>query len=83
MKKLLNMIVKMSSGILIIIRNPSLARILILIVFIKFLVFYVFLKGFLYPKYLSPHYESDEQRSEQVIRDLVNTEKQSIYDRKH
>ena len=70
-------------SILAIIRRSRLARILLFILLIKFLVFYGFLKGFLYPRYLKPNYESDQHRSEQVMKDLLNTQKQFIYDRKH
>ena len=70
-------------SILAIFRRSSLARILLFILLIKFLVFYGFLKGFLYPRYLKPHYDSDQHRSEQVMKDLLNTQKQFIYDRKY
>jgi hypothetical protein len=62
------------------IRSSKLAKILLLIVFIKFLVFYGFLKGFLYPRYLKPHYESDKHRSEQVLHDLTTTHKPAKHD---
>lgn len=63
--------------------NSRLARLLLLIVFIKFIVFYGFLKGFLYPRYLKPQYENELHRSEQVMRDLIDTGKLYHYDRKH
>ncbi|MBW6496819.1 MAG: DUF4492 domain-containing protein [Bacteroidales bacterium] len=57
------------------IRSSRLAKILLLIVFIKFMIFYGFLKGFLYPKYLKPHYENDAHRTEQVLHDLTTPHK--------
>lgn len=83
MKKLQFLSCLMPESLISGIQNSRLAKLLLLIIFIKFLIFYGFLKGFLYPKYLKPHYESDQHRSEQVIKDLLNTEKQFIYDRKH
>jgi len=65
------------------IRSSRLAKILLLIVFIKFMIFYGFLKGFLYPKYLKPHYESDAHRSEQVLDDLTTPHKTVTNDREH
>jgi hypothetical protein len=71
------------SGIVRLFRNSGLARILLIIVLIKFIVFYGFLKGFLYPRYLKPQYESDNHRSEEVMRDLLHIEKPIEYDREH
>lgn len=62
-------------------RHSRLARILLLIFLIKFAIFYGFLKGFLYPRYLKPKWESDEQRSNQVLDNLLNKPKTYIYDR--
>jgi hypothetical protein len=58
-----------------------LAKTLLLIVLIKVLIFYGFLKGFLYPRYLKPKWESDEHRSNEVMKDLLNKPKTYIYDR--
>lgn len=60
-----------------IIRSSRLAKILLLIVLIKFLFFFGFLKNFLYPRYLEPNYESEQQQSEEVIRDLTTTHNSS------
>ncbi len=66
------------------IRNSRLARILLLIILYKFLIFYVLLKGFLFPRYLKPHYESDQHRTEQVLEDLTkSTSNPEQYDREH
>jgi len=62
------------------VKKSKLAKILLLIVFLKFLIFYGFLKGFLYPRYLKPKYESPEHRSEQVIQDLTKSTKQQQHD---
>ncbi len=61
--------------IIVQLRNSRLAKILLLIVFLKFLIFYGFLKGFLYPRYLKPKYESEQQRSEQVIEHITQSGK--------
>lgn len=71
----------MISNAYAIFRNSRMARTLLIIVFIKFLIFYGFLKGYLYPRYLKPKWESKEQRSNQVIKDLTNKPKTYIYDR--
>lgn len=55
------------------IRASRLAKILLLILLFKFILFYGFLKGFLFPRYLKAHYESDRHRTEQVIRDLTRS----------
>ncbi len=67
------------------IRQSRLVRILLLIIFLKFLVFYGFLKGFLYPRFLKPHYENDAHRSEEVMKDLLesNTNKTYKYNGTH
>lgn len=57
-------------------RQSRLARILLLIVLLKFLIFYGFLKGFLYPRYLKPKWESQEQRSEEVMQNLIQNKNQ-------
>jgi len=66
--------------IVIPLRESRLAKILLLIVFFKFVVFYGFLKGFLYPRYLKPKFESEQQRSEQVIEHITQSGKQIHYD---
>ena len=55
------------------VRASRLAKILLLILLFKFIFFYGFLKAFLFPRYLKPHYESDQHRSEQVIQDLTKS----------
>lgn len=66
--------------IVIPLRKSRLAKILLIIVFLKFLIFYGFLKGFLYPRYLKPKYESEQQRSEQVIEHITQSGKQLHHD---
>jgi hypothetical protein len=65
------------------INGSRLARILLLIVFLKILIFYGFLKGFLFPRYLKPKWESDEHRSNEVMKDLLNKPKTYTYDGIH
>jgi hypothetical protein len=61
------------------IKSSQLAKILLLIVFLKILIFYGFLKGFLFPRYLKPKWESDEHRSNEVMKDLLNKPKTFFY----
>ena len=61
-------------------QHSRLAKTLLLIVLIKILVFYGFLKGFLYPRYLKPKWESKEDRSNQVFEDLLSKPKTYIYE---
>ena len=61
-------------------RNSRLARILLLIVFFKILIFYGFLKGFLYPRYLKPKWDGPEHRSNEVLKDLLNNPNTYIYE---
>jgi hypothetical protein len=61
------------------VRQSRLVKILLLIILIKFLVFYGFLKGFLYPRFLKPHYESNEHRSEEVMKDLLENHSNKTY----
>jgi F0F1-type ATP synthase membrane subunit b/b' len=83
MRKLLKPAATIAAVIFSKIRSSSLTRTLLIILLIKFLFFYGFLKGFLYPRYLKPRYESAEHRSQQVTKDLLNNQKEQIYDRKH
>jgi hypothetical protein len=64
-------------------RDSRLAKTLLIIVLIKVLIFYGFLKGFLYPRFLKPKWESDEHRSNDVMNDLLNKPKTYIYDRSY
>jgi hypothetical protein len=61
--------------------QSRLAKSLLIIVLLKILIFYGFLKGFLYPRYLKPKWESEQHRSNQVMDDLLNKPKTSTYDR--
>lgn len=81
MRELLKMFAATAGVIYRTIRNSRLARMLLMILLIKFIFFYGFLKGFLYPRYLKPRYENAEHRSQQVTKDLLNNQKEQIYDR--
>lgn len=61
-------------------RKSKLAKALLIIVLIKILIFYGFLKGFLYPRYLKPKWDSKEHRSNEVMKDLLKKPKTFIYD---
>jgi hypothetical protein len=54
------------------INQSPLVKILLLIIFIKFFVFYVVLKRYVYPRYLKPPYHNEQHRSEEVMKDLLN-----------
>lgn len=77
MKSFLNALISLFVSGYQVFRTSRLARILLIIVVVKFLVFFVFLKGFLYPRYLEPQYGSEQQQSEQVIRDFTTIHKPS------
>jgi len=61
-------------------RNSKLAQVLLIIVLIKIFIFYGLLKGFIYPRYLKPKWDSKEHRSNDVMKDLLNKPKTYTYD---
>lgn len=61
------------------IADSRLVKILLIIVIIKFAIFYGFLKGYLYPVHLKPKYESPEHRSEEVLKRLLNETNTETY----
>ncbi len=67
------------SHVLFIIKGSRLAQVLLLVIFIKFLIFYGFFKGYLAPK-LRPKYDSQEHRTEEVIKHITNPIKPTNYD---
>lgn len=83
MKTLLNDIAAVIKNSIGFIRGSRLAKTLLIIIAIKFLIFYGFLKGFLYPRYLKPKWESQEHRRDAVIDDLLTKPNTFIYDRIH
>ena len=80
MKVLFYGIAQVATNTIAFFRNSKLAKALLLIVLIKILIFYGFLKGFLYPRYLKPKWDSNEHRSNDVMNDLLNKPKTYIYD---
>lgn len=62
------------------IKKSRIAKILLIIVFIKFLLLYGFLKGFLYPRYLKPQWESEQHRIESITHDLIQPTNTTTYD---
>lgn len=80
-KTVFDPLIQIAGGMVSLFRRSKVARILLLIVLFKFIVFYGFLKGFLYPRYLKPKWESDEHRSNHVINDLLNRPNTYHYDR--
>jgi hypothetical protein len=65
------------------IAGSRLVKTLLIIIIIKFAVFYGFLKGYLYPVHLKPKYENNEHRSEEVLKRLLNDTKSNFYVGKH
>jgi hypothetical protein len=61
------------------IKGSRLAQVLLMVIFIKFLIFYGFFKGYLAPK-LRPKYDSPEHRTEEVIKHITNPIKPTNYD---
>lgn len=61
------------------IKSSRLAQVLLLVIFIKFMLFYGLLKGYLAPK-LRPKYDSNEHRSEEVIKHITTPIKPTNYD---
>ncbi|MGI6320676.1 MAG: DUF4492 domain-containing protein [Bacteroidales bacterium] len=57
-------------------RQSKIFRSLLIIVIIKFAIFYLFLKAFLYPRYLKPKWDSEEQRIEAITNDLTKNQKE-------
>ncbi len=56
-------------------RASKTARILLLIVLIKFTIFYGFFKSFLFPRYLKPKWESEQHRIDEVTKVMTKETK--------
>lgn len=80
MKTFFYTIVQVATNTITTFRNSKLAKALLIIVLIKILVFYGLLKGFIYPRYLKPKWDSEEHRSNEVMKDLLNKPKTYTYD---
>ena len=52
-------------------KASKLARILIIIVIVKMLLFHGLFKSYLFPRYFKPKWDSKEQRIEDVIQHIV------------
>lgn len=61
-------------------RYNRIARILLIIVIIKFSILYGFLKSYLYPRYLKPKWESKQERIDAVTDDLIKQHKLQNHD---
>ncbi len=61
-------------------RYSRLARALLIIVIIKFSIFYGFFKAYLYPRHLKPKWESEQHRIESVTEDLIKNSNTNNYD---
>lgn len=53
-------------------RHNKLAKKLLLIFLIKFILLFIVLKAFIYPNYLKPKYDSKEHRIESVTEQIIN-----------
>ncbi|MDD2195823.1 MAG: DUF4492 domain-containing protein [Bacteroidales bacterium] len=73
-------IVQVATNTITTFRNSKLAQVLLIIVLIKIFIFYGLLKGFIYPRYLKPKWDSKEHRSNDVMKDLLNKPKTYTYD---
>ena len=77
---LLKAFVDFFSNIPKVFRRSKTFRVLLLIVLFKFLLFYGFLKAFLYPRYLKPKWESEQHRIDSVTDDLIEKRKTKNHD---
>lgn len=80
MKKLFVYIAAQAKIITSFIGRSRLAKTLLIIVAIKFFIFYGVLKGFVYPRYLKPKWDSKEQRRDAVMDDLLKKPNTYLYD---
>ncbi len=80
MKTFFYAIVQIVTNTITTFRNSKLAQALLIIVLIKIFIFYGLLKGFIYPRYLKPKWDSKEHRSNDVMKDLLNKPKTYTYD---
>jgi hypothetical protein len=65
-------IFKLGRNVFVFFKNSKTARILLLIVIIKFSIFYGFFKSYLFPRYLKPKWETEEHRINEVTRTIIN-----------
>lgn len=56
-------------------KNSKLAKILIIIVIIKMLIFHGLFQGFLFPKYFKPKWDSEKHQIEDVVKHIVPEQK--------
>lgn len=61
-------------------RRSRTFRVLLIIVLFKFIIFYGFLKAFLYPRYLKPKWESEQHRIDSVTEDLIKNQNNKNHD---
>ena len=61
-------------------RRSRMFRVLLIVVLFKFLIFYGFLKAFLYPRYLKPKWESEQHRIDSVTDDLIKNQNNKNHD---
>lgn len=80
MKKLFGYIAAQVKTVISYIGRSRLAKTLLIIVAIKFFIFYGVLKGFIFPRYLKPKWDSEEQRRDAVIDDLLQKPNTYLYD---
>jgi hypothetical protein len=59
------------SAIYLFIKGSRLAKILLIIVIVKMLIFHGLFQSFLFPKYFKPKYDSEKQQIDDVVKHIV------------
>jgi len=73
------MLIAFFKAIIIPFKNSRTARILLIILLIKFAIFYGFLKTFLYPKYIKKKWDSKDERIDSVTKDILKQQNNLYY----
>lgn len=60
------------------IKGSRLAKILIIILIIKMLIFHGLFQGYLFPKYFKPKWDSEQHQIEDVVKHIVPKQKNNI-----
>lgn len=80
LNKLSKIFKKFFIGIFETFRQSKTARTLLLIVIIKFSIFYGFFKSYWFPNHLKPEWESEQHRIEDVTNSLIYKHKKTEND---
>jgi len=68
---LINPIRRIFFSVYLYIKGSRLAKILIIIVIIKMLIFHGLFQGYLFPKYFKPKWDSEQHQIEDVVKHIV------------